>query len=150
MSIIIKVHHLNLYQYLLKIIAFNYQKNLHTNKVNDFNFITNDNCITYLNKKYYVKQLIALKVYKNVVEQLEQLTTNANLSANLIVIAISTNDLMQSYLSNLKTIKTNEKLANYLTNHATQVNEINETCTKKQYFVLYEHDNDLNFFTSLN
>ena len=150
LSIVIKVHHLNLYQYLFKIILYNYQKNLHLHKVNDFNFKLGDNFITYLNKKYYVKQLIALKLYKNVAEQLEQLSINPNLSTNLMIIGISTNDLMQTYLTNLKDIKVNESLTNYLTNHVNEVNNVNETCTKKQFFVLYKQDSDLNIFASLN
>ena len=150
LSIVIKVHHLNLYQYLIKIIIFNYQKNLHLKKVNQFNFNLGDNFITYLNKKYYVKQLVAQRLYKNVQEQLEQLIINPNLNANLIIISISTNDLMQDYLGNLETIKVNEALTNYLTDHAKQVNKVNDTSPKKQYFVLYEQDSSLNILNGLN
>ncbi|MBO7084670.1 hypothetical protein J6W20_01885 [bacterium] len=150
LSIVIKVHHLNLYQYLIKIIIFNYQKKLHLKKVTQFNFNLSDNFITYLNKKYYVKQLVAQRLYKNVQEQLEQLIINPNLNANLIIIGISTNDLMQDYLSNLETIKVNEALTNYLTDHAKQVNKVNDISPKKQYFVLYEQDSSLNILNGLN
>lgn len=146
----IKVHHLNLYQYLIKIIIFNYQKKLHLKKANQFNFHLGDNFIVYLNKKYYVKQLVAQRLYKNVQEQLEQLIINPNLNANLIIISISTNDLMQNYLSNLEKIKVNEALTNYLTDHAKQVNKVNDTSPKKQYFVLYEQDSSLNILNGLN
>ncbi|MBQ3621607.1 hypothetical protein II941_02225 [bacterium] len=70
LSIIIKIHHQNIYQYLIKILIFNYEKNQHLKKAKSLNIlINNENVITYLNKKYFVKQLIATKLYSNLNEQ---------------------------------------------------------------------------------
>ena len=149
LSIVIKIHHLNIYQYLIKVLVFNYQKNLHLEKVNEFNFVLNENTITYLNKKYFVKQLIPIKLYCNVQEQLEQLANNPNLNSNLIILGISTNDLMQDYLDKMKAITVNESLTDYLNNHVNQINEINNNCTKKQYFVLYQQPSDLTWLSML-
>lgn len=151
LSIIIKIHHQNIYQYLIKILIFNYEKNQHLKKAKSLNIlINNENVITYLNKKYFVKQLIATKLYSNLDEQWEQLSTNANISNNLIILAISTNDLMQDYLTKLDGVQVNEGLTNYWTNHKTDVDFINDTSSKKQFFVLFQQETDLTCLNSLS
>ena len=150
LSIVIKIHHLNIYQYVVKVLLFYYQRNLHANKTKQFTLTINDNCIIYLNRQYYVKQLIPIRLYSNVQEQLEQLSNNANLNSNLIICTISTNDLMQDYLGKLKDIHISEQLTDYLVNHTNQIEQINQACSKKQYFVLYQQPSDLTWLNLLS
>ncbi|MBO6103617.1 hypothetical protein J6P04_00915 [bacterium] len=150
LSIVIKIKHQNIYQYCCKVLWFNYQKNLHQNKNKEYLVTINNDSITYLNKNYYVKQLIPIRIYSNVQEQLEQLSANPNLNSNLIIIGISTNDLMQDYLSKIKNVNLNNKVTNLMQTHAFEVNEINQTCFKKQYFVLYQQPTDLTWLNLLS